>query len=179
MGIKYLKEAKRNKNDEFYTQLSDIYKELNHYGHLFKDKTILCNCDNPYESNFFKYFAMKFYTLGLKKLITTSYIGSSIAYSQLTFDDLFGFEKSKTSPTKDAHPPYKSMMTEIVDENNDGAICLRDAEAMLRKKKNITLLDGDGDFRSEECIELLKQTDIVVTNPPFSLFREYVVQLIE
>lgn len=172
MATKLMDNAKRNKADEFYTQLADIEKELRHYKESFKDKVIFCNCDDPYESNFFKYFAMNFNYLGLKKLIATCYDSSPIAYTQL---NLFGDDK--VVPNNNRHP-YKIEITEVEDGNNDGAIDLADVEHLLRNKKNtLTLLKENGDFRSNECVELLKQSDIVVTNPPFSLFREFIEQL--
>ena len=148
---KALSNANRAKKDEFYTQLSDIENELRHYRHHFRRKTILCNCDDPYESNFFKYFAMNFNFFGLKKLICTCYATSPVVYTQMSF---FG-EEEVVGTSDDNRKPYKIEITEVTD------------------------LNGDGDFRSDECIELLKEADIVVTNPPFSLFREYVAQLIE
>ncbi|MBQ8197532.1 MAG: adenine-specific methyltransferase EcoRI family protein [Clostridia bacterium] len=169
-----LRVAKSEKQDEFYTQLVDIEKELKHYKKHFKDKIVFCNCDDPYESNFFKYFAMNFNYLGLKKLICTCYDNSPIAYTQLSF-----LENEKQIPNKN-RKAYKIEITEVEDYNKDGAVDLADVEYLVRNKKNtLTLLKGDGDFRSEECIELLKQCDIVVTNPPFSLFRDYIVQLVE
>lgn len=174
-GNENLKNAKRAKKDEFYTQLSDIEKELRHYKEHLKDKIILCNCDDPYESNFFKYFAMNFNFLELKKLIATCYCSSPIMGEQLSFIDI------NTLNIKDERKhAYKIEITEVRDENNDGAVDLADVEYLLKNKKNVlTLLEGDGDFRSEECVKLLKEADIVVTNPPFSLFREYVAQLID
>lgn len=175
-GNSDLKKANKNKKDEFYTQLSDIEIEMKHYRKHFKNKVIFCNCDDPYESNFFKYFAMNFNYLGLKKLIATCYKGSPITYTQLK---MFGDEETVEVVTKEK-TPYKIEITEVVDINGDGAVDLTDVEYLLRNKNNaLTLLDGDGDFRSQECIELLKQADIVVTNPPFSLFREFVAQLVE
>lgn len=171
-----LAKAKQNKADEFYTQLSDIEAEMRFYRDHFKDKVILCNCDDPYESNFFKYFAMNFNFLGLKKIITTCYAGSPVAGEQLSLFDV----KPLDEETFEDRQPYKVEINEVRDENKDGAIDLFDVEYLLKNKKNVlTLLEGDGDFRSQECIELLKEADIVVTNPPFSLFREYVAQLIE
>ena len=171
-GNRDLNQAARAKKDEFYTQLTDIEKELRHYKDFFKGKTVFCNCDDPYESNFFKYFAMSFNHLGLKKLMATCYQTSPIVYTQL---NLFGEDQVITeAPRK----PYKVEITEVSDENGDGRVDLADVESLMQNKKNtLTLLEGDGDFRSEECIELLKQADVVVTNPPFSLFREYVAQL--
>ena len=172
MATKLMDNAKRNKADEFYTQLNDIELELKHYKEQLKDKVIFCNCDDPYESNFFKYFAMNFNHLGLKKLIATCYDDSPIAYTQF---NIWG--ESKTIPNKNRHP-YKIEINEVQDYNQDGATDLADVEYLLKNKKNsMSLLKGNGDFRSEECIELLKQSDIVVTNPPFSLFREYIEQL--
>jgi hypothetical protein len=171
---KDLHNAKKQKNDEFYTILADIERELVHYKGHFKDKVIYCNCDDPYESNFFKYFALSFKFLELKKLIATCYIGSPIANTQLSlFDD-------ESAENKTTRVPHKIEITETPDMNNDGAVDLTDVELLLGSDKNhLTRLHGDGDFRSKECIELLKQADIVVTNPPFSLFREYVAQLID
>lgn len=169
-----LRKADGAKNNEFYTQLIDIESELKHYRQHFFGKTILCNCDDPYESNFFKYFAMNFKHLGLKKLIATCYDSSPIAYTQLS---LFGEGNTVFNVNRHA---YKLEITEIFDFNGDGAIDLLDVESLLKNKKYIpTLLKGNGDFRSEECISLLKQADIVVTNPLFSLFREYVAQLMK
>lgn len=172
MATQSFDNAKKNKADEFYTQLVDIEKELKHYKDHFKDKIVFCNCDDPYESNFFKYFAMNFNHLGLKKLIATCYDSSPIAYTQL---NLFGEDKSV--PNNNRHP-YKIEINEVKDYNEDGATDLADVEFLLKNKKNtLKLLKENGDFRSNECIELLKQSDIIVTNPPFSLFREYVAQL--
>ncbi len=165
MATKSFDEAKRNKADEFYTQLSDIEKELSHYREFLKGKTVFCNCDDPYESNFFKYFAMNFNYLGLKKLIATCYDSSPIVGEQLSlFPDKL---------------PYKIEITEVLDENGDGAIDLADVEYLLKNKHNTCTKLENGDFRSDECVKLLKQCDVVVTNPPFSLFREYVAQLVE
>ena len=173
---KELRKANKAKNDEFYTQLSDIEKELKNYRNEFKDKIVFCNCDDPYESNFFKYFAMNFNFFGLKKLITTCYSGSPIITKQLSLFDVNGLVIKK----EDAKKPYKLEITEVIDSNGDGAIDLSDVEYLIKNKKNtLTLLEGDGDFRSYECIELLKESNIVVTNPPFSMFREYVSQLYE
>ena len=140
---KILSKAKTNKSDEFYTQLSDIEKELWHYKEHFRDKVVFCNCDDPEESHFWKYFEMNFEYLGIKKLISTHY------------------ENEK--------PSYKLEIT--WDRNHDGKINSLD---IIK-----TLLKQNWDFRSPECIEILEESDIVVTNPPFSLFREYVAQLFE
>ena len=169
-----LSSSRSDRTDEFYTQLSLIESELKHYKGHFRGKVVLCNCDDPYESNFFKYFAINFNSLGLKKLIATCYIGSPIANTQLS---LFDDEPPETKTTK---KPHKIEVFEVTDANQDGRIDLADVEYLLRIKKNVlTSLKGNGDFRSSECIELLKKSDIIVTNPPFSLFREYMGQLIE
>lgn len=168
-----LRQAKIAKKDEFYTQLDDIAKELKYYKPHFKDKVVLCNCDDPYESNFFKYFALNFNSFGLKKLIATCYNGSPIAGDELPLI----FEVENMEPKKVA---YKVEITEVADYNGDGAVNLVDVQYLLRNNKNaISVLKGNGDFRSQECIELLKEADIIVTNPPFSLFREYLSQLVE
>lgn len=174
-GNSDLRKAAQVKQDEFYTQLADIENELRHYKAHFKGKTVFCNCDDPFESNFFKYFAMNFNYLGLKKLIATCYVSSPVMYTQLSlFDDM---EQTVIDPKK---KPYKVEITEVGDENGDGAFDLEDIKQLLKSNKNVCkTLKGDGDFRSEECVQLLKESDIVVTNPPFSLFREYVAQLIE
>ena len=163
----------RSPKDEFYTQIADIEAELRHYRDQLRDKIVLCNCDDPYESNFFKYFAMNFNHLGLKKLIATCYDGSPIAGEQLSLLDLPGV------PPGSERQAYKVEITEVPDANHDGAIDLLDVESLIKNDGNVlTLLDGDGDFRSPECIALLEESDVVVTNPPFSLFREYVAQLV-
>lgn len=172
--IQGLRKAQKNKNDEFYTSLEDIEKEMKYYREQFYGKTVFCNCDDPFESNFFKYFALNFNTLKLKKLICTCYAGSPIVYEQLSLLDVKPLKISEETPNK----PYKIEINEIPDSNDDGATDLTDVEYLIKNKENtLSLLKGDGDFRSEECIELLKESDIVVTNPPFSLFREYVEQL--
>lgn len=173
MANKAMSDAMRNKKDEFYTQLSDIENELRHYKEHFRGKVVLCNCDDPYESNFFKYFALNFNALGLKKLIATCYDGSPITGQELqlfTFDD----------EGEDKRIAYKVEISEVTDVNGDGVVNLADVQYLLQNDKNVlTLLKGHGDFRSPECIELLKQADIVCTNPPFSLFREYLAQLVK
>ncbi|AKL98007.1 adenine-specific methyltransferase EcoRI family protein [Endomicrobium proavitum] len=148
-----LHNAKNAKNDEFYTQLSDIEKELKHYKGQFKDKVVLCNCDDPRVSNFFHFFSYNFEKFKLKKLIAICYKNQDM--------DLF----SKNNSEKAIYLEYYGDKNgnNVPDPLEIGIKCLK----------------GDGDFRSEECIELLKQADIVVTNPPFSLFREYVAQLVE
>jgi len=161
--------------DEWYTQLVDIEAELLHYRDQFKGKVVFCNCDDPYESNFFKYFAMNFNHLGLKKLITTCYAGSPISGEQLPL-----FETAGLRDTEPPREPYQVEISEVPDLNQDGAIDLADVEYLLRSDANaMTPLAGDGDFRSKECVALLDEADIVVTNPPFSLFREYINQLID
>jgi len=157
-----LEKAKKKKADEFYTQLPDIEQELKHYKNHFRDKTVFCNCDDPYWSDFFYYFVAKFNELGLKKLITTHYMDNDLPL----FADILPEKPYSLSITKAPQDlltlERPAMVTHIIEENGG------------RK-----YLDGDGDFRSTESIEILKEADIVVTNPPFSLFREYVAQLIE
>ena len=173
MANKNLNAAKTAKKDEFYTQMGDIERELQHYWQHFADKVVLCNCDDPYESNFFKYFALNFNQLGLKKLICTCFDGSPVQGNELLLD----FGDFSDEPKKIA---YKVEITEVRDLNGDGAVDLADVQYLLKNDKNaISLLKQHGDFRSAECIELLKEADIVVTNPPFSLFREYVGQLMQ
>ncbi|MDR2836213.1 MAG: adenine-specific methyltransferase EcoRI family protein [Bacteroidales bacterium] len=153
MANENLHKANKAKKDEFYTQLSDIEKEIRHYKEQFKGKTVLCNCDDPRVSNFFHYFSYNFESLGLKKLIATCYKNQNA--------DLFSENKSE-----------KAVYLEYYGDKNGNHV--PDPAEI-----GIKYLKGDGDFRSKECIELLKQADIVVTNPPFSLFREYVAQLVE
>lgn len=138
-----LHNAKSAKNDEFYTQLTDIEKEMKYYRDFFRGKVVYCNCDDARESNFFKYFSLNFEFLGLKKLITTGYKAEG-----------------------------KGVVL-IYEGDKNGNKVVDDCEVEVRE------LNGNGDFRSEECIEFLKEADVVVTNPPFSLFREYVAQLME
>jgi hypothetical protein len=183
MANSNLTNAKRAKNDEFYTQYGDIEKEIGAYleydKNAFRGKTVYCNCDDPFESNFFRYFALKFNKLGLKQLITTSYKPSPVANTQLgLFGDDKTLAKAKGRPKITAN---KFIINEARDIDGDGDFDLQDVAQQLKenKRNEWTPLEGDGDFRSEECIKLLKQADIVVTNPPFSLFREYVKQLFE
>ncbi|MBR5436267.1 MAG: adenine-specific methyltransferase EcoRI family protein [Muribaculaceae bacterium] len=172
MANKNLTNARIAKKDEFYTQLVDIENELRHYREHFRGKTVLCNCDDPYESNFFKYFAANFNQLGLKKLVATCYDGSPITGNELPL--IFSVYEDE-DPKRIA---YKVEITEVGDVNGDGRVDLADVRYLLENDKNVMKkLKGNGDFRSEECIELLKEADIVCTNPPFSLFREYVAQL--
>lgn len=170
MANKNLNAAKKARKDEFYTQLEDIERELQHYGPHFAGKTVLCNCDDPFESNFFKYFALRFNQLGLKKLICTCYNGSPVQGDELPLPF------AEFEPKKLAH---KVVITEVKDLNGDGAIDLTDVRILLQNNKNTISQLQTGDFRSEECIALLQEADIVVTNPPFSLFREYMAQLIK
>lgn len=170
---KNLHKANRAKKDEFYTQLVDIEKELKHYKDQFRDKVVYCNCDDPFESNFFKYFAANFNALSLKKLITTSYVKSPIVGGQLPLLEMEGLKP-------EGKEPLRIEINQVTDLDADGAISLADVECLLKSDANaVKPLKENGDFRSEECIKLLEETDIVVTNPPFSLFREYVAQLVE
>lgn len=178
-----LASAKKAKNDEFYTQYSDIQKEIEAYleynPDTFRDKVVYCNCDDPFESNFFKYFVLNFNRLGLKQLITTSYKPSPIAGTQLA---LIGDDKVLDMPKgRPKQTANKFIINEVGDTDGDGAFGLSDIAKQLQDNKHNEWapLDKDGDFRSAECIDLLKRADIVVTNPPFSLFREYVAQLYE
>ncbi len=153
MAKRNIDKAKEAKKDEFYTQLDDINNELKHYREHFRGKTVLCNCDDPRISNFFTYFAYNFEFLGLKKLITTCYKNQNV--------DLFSQNQSEQA-------------VYLIYEGDKNGNHTPDANEI-----GVMPLKGDGDFRSKECIELLKEADIVVTNPPFSLFREYVAQLME
>ncbi len=205
-GNSNLHDSSRNKQDEFYTTLQLIEDELRHYRQHFTGKRVLCNCDDPWESNFFKFFAINFNALGLKSLTATCYAASPFAQMEL---DLFGasgeaecltpsspspqrlgiktVRTSRTSREMISAPPghrakqaYKIVITEVKDENGDGRVDLSDVEWLVRNRKNVlTKLNGDGDFRSPECVALLDEADIVVTNPPFSLFREYMALLME
>jgi hypothetical protein len=148
---KLLQQAKKSKSDEFYTQLSDIESELQHYKNHFKDKVVYCNCDDARISNFFKYFADNFKELGLKKLIASCYQEQKV--------DLFNTEETENG-----------FFFEYTG---------KEGEKSTPDSNDIIYFKGDGDFRSPESIELLKQSDIIVTNPPFSLFREYVAQLVK
>ena len=166
--------AVKAKKDEFYTQLTDIEKEMRYYRKHFKGKTVLCNCDDPFESNFFKYFVLNFNRLGLKKLIATCYATSPIAGQQLSLFDVVGGEDEQRNK------PYKAVVTKVYDVTGDGGVDMFDVVELFKAHENeLVELEGDGDFRSEECLALLDEADIVVTNPPFSLFREYVATLME
>jgi hypothetical protein len=171
--------ARTAKQDEFYTQYIDIQKEVEAYldfnPDAFRGKVVYCNCDDPFESNFFKYFAANFNKLGLKKLVTTSYDGSPIAGAQLTF-----FEYDKGNGKRQKPKAIAVEIEEVRDINGDGSIGIDDVKLFLEQNAHTrSPLAGGGDFRSPECIALLKKADIVVTNPPFSLFREYLAQLVE
>ncbi|HEY4511263.1 MAG TPA: adenine-specific methyltransferase EcoRI family protein [Candidatus Paceibacterota bacterium] len=183
MANSNLTNAKKAKNDEFYTQYGDIQKEIEAYldynPNVFRGKVVYCNCDDPFESNFFRYFVLNFNKLGLKQLITTSYKPSPVANTQLgLFGDDKTLAKSKGRPKITAN---KFIINEVNDIDGDGEFNLKDIALQLKVNKHNEWapLEDDGDFKSPECVELLKQSDIVVTNPPFSLFREYVKQLFE
>ena len=183
MANKNLTNAKRAKNDEFYTQYGDIEKEIAAYldfnPNIFRGKVVYCNCDDPFESNFFRYFVLNFKKLRLKQLITASYKPSPVANTQL---GLFGDDKTiiklKGRPKINAN---KFIINEVCDIDGDGEFNLKDIAKQLKANKHNewTPLKKDGDFRSPECVKLLEQSDIVITNPPFSLFREYVKQLFD
>lgn len=183
MATSNLVKAKNEKNDEFYTQYIDIQKEIEAYleydRNVFRNKVVYCNCDDPFESNFFRYFVLNFKRFGLKQLMTTSYKPSPVANTQL---ELFGTDK--TLPKIKGRPKLtanKLIINDVYDMDGDGEFNLKDVAHQLKINKNNDWepLNGDGDFRSPECIELLKKADIVVTNPPFSLFRDYVQQLFD
>ena len=183
MANRNLSSAKRAKNDEFYTQFVDIQREMEAYleydAQTFKGKVVYCNCDDPYESNFFRYFVLNFKKLGLKRLITTSYKPSPLANTQL---ELLG--DHETLPPVKGRPKVnanKFIINRVHEIHGDGEFNLKDVAEELKANKvnKWAPLEGDGDFRSAECIKLLEQADIVVTNPPFSLFRDYVRQLME
>jgi len=179
-----LNAAKAAKQDEFYTQYVDIQNEVEAYLEFnpdtFRDKIVYCNCDDPFESNFFRYFAINFNRLGLKQLISTSYDGSPIAGRGALFPEYDEGNGKRAKPKALA-----VILDHVDDENGDGAIDITDVELFLKNNKAARIaLQGSaeypgGDFRSPECVEFLEQADIVVTNPPFSLFREYVAQLVE
>lgn len=183
MPNRNLTNARRVKNDEFYTQYNDIQKEIESYLEYdvdaFRDKTVYCNCDDPYESNFFRYFVLNFNKLGLKRLITTSYKPSPVANTQLgLFGDDVTLPIAKNRSKVNAN---KFVISDVGDIDGDGQFNLKDVGEQLKANRHNEWapLKRNGDFRSPECVELLKESDIVVTNPPFSLFREYVGQLFE
>ena len=180
---KLLHKAKKSKSDEFYTQYIDIQKEIEVYleynPDVFRGKVVYCNCDDPFESNFFRYFVLNFERIGLKQLITTSYKPSLVANTQLELFDYYNIPKKlKSRPKVTAN---KFIINEVGDIDGDGEFSLKDVALQLKQNKHNewTPLDEDGDFRSDESISLLKQSDFVITNPPFSLFREYVKQLVD
>ena len=176
--------AKAAKQDEFYTQYVDIQKEVEAYleydPNTFRKKIVYCNCDDPFESNFFNYFAANFNKLGLKKLVCTSYDGSPIAGQMTLFP-----EHTEGNGKRQKPKAIAVIVDHVTDENNDGAADIEDVKLFLKRNKanRIALKGNDqypgGDFRSSECVDFLKQADIVITNPPFSLFREYVAQLMK
>lgn len=167
-----LNAAGRERKDEFYTQLSDIEKEMRYYKRHFKGKTVLCNCDDPFESKFFEFFVKRFKAFGLKKLIATCYAASPIMGQQLSLFDV--------EPDAKPGTPYKAVVTDVYDKTGDGYVDMFDVrELFLSGENELTMLEGDGDYRSPECVALLDEADIVVTNPPFSKFRDYVALLVE
>lgn len=149
----FLRRAKKNKNDEFYTQMIDIERELKHYRNQFKGKIVYCNCDDPTKSNFYKFFAKNFHNLGIKKLISSCYVENDI--------NIFNFKEKNL---------INGFYYEYTGEKE---------ETLIPTKDDVIFFNGDGDFRSQESIELLKSADVVVTNPPFSLFREHIDQIIK
>ena len=169
--------AKFNKKDEFYTQLSDIERELQYYFSSFKDKIVYCNCDDAYRSNFVKYFILNFNNLGLKKLIATCIGKSRVIKTQLTLEQsILGIQQESSFKQRS----MKLEINEVLEHEGDSVVDYSDVNYQLQNPNNkMTLLEGNGDFRSVECIELMKQSDIIVTNPPFSLFRDYVAQLVK
>lgn len=174
MANESLNRAKNFVDDEFYTRLSDIEKELRHYKKHFKGKTVLCNCDDPFESAFFKFFVLNFNSLQLKKLICTCYSDSHVAFEQLSLLDMpYAVEAKKRTP-------YKAIVTSVHDADGDGSVNMHDIKQLFITGENkLTKLKGNGDFASDECIKLLDGADIVVTNPPFSKFSSYLNLLIE
>lgn len=176
--------AREAKQDEFYTQFVDIQKEVEAYldfdPDTFRGKVVYCNCDDPFESNFFRYFAANFNKLGLKRLISTSYDGSPIAGQGFLFPEYNEGNGKRNKPKALA-----VILDHVKDENGDGAVNIEDVKLFLHRNKAARIaLKGDdtyggGDFRSAACIALLKEADIVVTNPPFSLFSVYVAQLVK
>lgn len=180
-GNRTLSNAKAAKQDEFYTQYVDIQKEVEAYLEFdpdtFRGKVVYCNCDDPFESNFFKYFAGNFLTLGLKRLVATSFDGSPIAGRDVQYKLQFEGNGNREKPKATV---ISLTENEVKDWTGDGGTGIEDVKLFLEQNPDFPKdLAGGGDFRSAECVELLKQSDIVVTNPPFSLFREYVAQLVE
>ncbi len=171
--------AKAARKDEFYTQYIDIQKEIEAYVEYdpdtFRGKVVYCNCDDPFESNFFKYFAANFNRLGLRKLVTTSYDGSPIAGQGALFPEYNEGNGERRKPKAVA-----VEIDEVQDTNEDGTTSIDDVKLFLEHNRHIRApLAGGGDFRSPECVARLREADIVVTNPPFSLFREYLAQIVE
>ena len=176
---KNLHNAKVAKDDEFYTLIEDIENECEKYKAQFEDKIIYCNCDDPIQSNFFKYFANSFKRLKLKKLICTCY-DKGMSQKQDLWWNTYENDLGITVSPKRA---YKIVIDEAIDYNNDGAFNWDDVASLIKNDietnsfKYVSYLNEDGDFRSAECVELLKEADIIVTNPPFSLFREFIALL--
>ena len=160
-----MNKAKVAKDDEFFTRMEDIESELRHYTDCFKGKIVLCNCDNPFESNFFKYFASQFKNLGLKKLIATCYYGGAFKPQGINL-----FDKGA----------YAVVMNKYTGDLQDVERWLEEQKTLLKdgKKSALSMLET-GDFASPECVKFLDEADIVVTNPPFSLWRKYVALLME
>lgn len=159
-------------DDEYYTRYSDIQEEINHYEEFFPGKTVFCNCDDPFESAFCKFFLRNFNYLKLKRLICTSYSGSPVLGAQMSLFDEAGEELVNENG-------YVMDITEVPMKNGRG-VSDDDIERLLHSKKSgIKKLNGNGDFRSRECLDYLEQADLIVTNPPFSLFREYIGLLVE
>lgn len=169
---KNLHKAKKVKDDEFYTLIGDIEKECTHYKDCFKGKTVLCNCDDPYESNFYKFFFRKMRTFGIKRLICTSYGTSKVSGTQMRLDD---FEDTSVPSRRRAY--VLDISAGDFPEDDDNAI-FQEGNELAFAKQHVRPLKGDGDFRSGECLEYLKQADVVVTNPPFSEFRDYISTLV-
>lgn len=180
---KLLHKAKKRKSDEFYTQYIDIQKEIEAYleynPDVFRTRVVYCNCDDPFESNFFRYFVLNFKRIGLKQLITTSYKPSPVANTQL---ELFGTNKTLTKAKGHSKiTANKFIINEVGDIDGDGEFSLKDVALQLKENKHNEWapLEGNGDFHLEESVSLLKKADIVITNPPFSLFRDYIKQLVD
>jgi hypothetical protein len=189
MAHRDLQLAKAAKNDEFYTQYQDIQKEVENYidydPDLFSGKVVYCNCDDPFESNFFRYFANKFKSYGIKRLVATACAGSPIAQTQLQLPGIGELSNKQELPKPRSSKAFRIEINQVSDFTKDGITNLNDVKWLLQNDKNASReLRGDGiyvagDFRSKECIQLLKEADIVVTNPPFSLFRQYIKQLVD
>jgi len=180
---KFLRKASKAKNDEFYTLFGDIQKEVEAYlefnPNVFRDKVVYCNCDDPFESNFFRYFVLNFKRIGLKQLITTSYKPSPVANTQL---ELFGDDSTLTQiKGRPKITANNFIINSVGDIDGDGEFSLKDVALQLKhnKQNEWAPLEGDGDFRSDESIALLKQSNFVITNPPFSLFRDYLRQIVD